>query len=294
MVSYLAHLVAVWAVIGLLGLGLTLTLGRLGLFNVGHLVAAGVGAYVSALLTMRAGWSPIVALSAAGFAGSVVASLFVIASHRCKPDAFALASLCLAAAFVGIVRNTEALTGGARGLVAIPPLAAGDWIGSQPISVAPLLALLLVVGHLFTTRLVRSRYGRVLVAVRDDRLAASVRGVSTRAFQLSALGFAGFLAGVAGAAFAHYLSVAQPDQFGVDAAFALIAVVVLGGAESPRGTLLAAALFVAIPEVLRLAPLAADEVAAFRQIAFSAILIVVLIVAPRGLIQERPEVECSG
>ena len=294
MVSYLCHLIIVWSVIGLLGLGLTLTLGRLGLFNVGHLVAAGVGAYVSALLSMEAEWPSFVALFAAGLAGSAVVSAFVIASHRCRPDTFALASLCIAAAFVGIVRNTEPLTGGARGLVAIPPLGVGDWVASQPLAAAPFFFLVLLSGYFLATGLVRSRYGRVLVAVRDDRLAASVRGTPTWAFQLSALAIGGFFAGLAGAAFAHYLGVAQPNQFGVDAAFALIAVVVLGGAESPRGTLLAGALFVAIPEVLRFAPLTANEVAAVRQIAFSAILIVVLIVAPHGLVQERPEEKCSG
>lgn len=289
MTSYLAHLVVVWSCTGLLGLGLTLTLGRLGLFNVGHLVAAGVGAYASALLTMTAGWPAISSIAIAGIAGSMAACTLTIAAHRCRPDAFALASLCIAATFVGVVRNTEALTGGARGLMAIPPLSAAGWVASQPTDAVLIFAILLATGYVVATRLVQSRYGRVLVAVRDDRLAASVRGIYTWTFQLSALGFGGFLAGVGGGLVAHYLGVAQPDQFGVDAAFALIAVVVLGGAESPRGVILASALFVVLPEVLRLASLAANEVAAVRQIAFSAVLLVVLIVAPRGLIQERTE-----
>lgn len=281
--AYFAHIAIIWSFTALLCFGLTLTLGRLGLFNVAHLVAAGVGAYLSALLAMTWDVPTLAGVLAGGIAGAIVLIGLTGIADRCRPDAFALASLSIAASFVGVVRNSEALTGGARGRVGIPPLSLGGLELGRPKEFFIPALLVLALCYFLTDRLVYSRYGRILVAIRDDAVVAAVRGLNIGRFRASALAAAGALAGVAGALSAHYLGVAQPSQYGVGAAFVLISVSVLGGSGSPRGSLLAAAVFVGLPEVLRLLPITANALAAARQIIFSVLLIVVLLWAPHGL-----------
>lgn len=285
--AYFAHLLINWVFIALLCLGLTLTLGRLGLFNVAHLVAAGTGAYLSAFLVSGDIAPSILGVMSAAAAGAAVLTALAGVAARCRPDAFALASLSIAAAFVGIVRNSKALTGGARGRVGVPPVSIAGVEFSGPKEFVALALIVLVACYFFTSRLVHSRYGRTLVAIRDDSVAAAVRGLQVHRFRASALAAAGAVAGVAGALSAHYLGVAQPNQYGIEPAFVLISVAVLGGVASPRGALVAAAVYVGLPELLRLLPLTSSELAAARQIIFSALLIIALMWAPKGLAGEK-------
>jgi branched-chain amino acid transport system permease protein len=96
-----------------------------------------------------------------------------------------------------------------------------------------------------------------------------------------------FLAGVSGALYAHYLGSLDPGRFTINESFLIISMVIIGGTSSLRGALLGAALFLLIPESLRLVELNTARLAAVREIIFAFLLLIILIFRPQGTIGKR-------
>ena len=130
---------------------------------------------------------------------------------------------------------------------------------------------------LVSYRLKRSDEGRALLSIREDEIAAEAMGIPTTRFKVQAFVYAAFFAGIAGALFAHEVGTTlNPRELGFQKSFEMVIAVVLGGMGSISGTALAAALLTILPELLR-------EFSEYRMIAFSLVLIVMMLVRPQGL-----------
>ncbi|MCR4265650.1 branched-chain amino acid ABC transporter permease [Nitratireductor sp. ZSWI3] len=233
-------------------LGLNLQWGQTGLFNVGIAGFVAVGAYVSALLT-----TPDVADRLGGFGlpmplgwlgGSLSAALIAYLvgrlTIRLRADYLAIATFGIAAAVQLLALNLEPVTGGPFGIGFIPrPFAgrAGDPLLFSVLNLALVAAVVLLL-YMALERLVRSPWGRVLRAIREDEPAALALGKNANRFRLQAFAIGGGIMGLAGAVQAHFIGFIAPENYLPMLTFQVWAMLIVGGSGNNRGAILGAVL----------------------------------------------------
>jgi branched-chain amino acid transport system permease protein len=140
--------------------------------------------------------------------------------------------------------------------------------------------------YFFVRRLVRSPYGRVLKAIREDEKFAQSLGKNVNCYKIQVFVLGGMLAAIAGTLYAHYVRFIDPTGFTVLESILITSMVILGGAGSLRGPVLGAAILVVFPEALRFLGLPGSVAANLRQIFYGSLLILVMLYRPQGLIGE--------
>jgi branched-chain amino acid transport system permease protein len=268
-----------------LAVSLNLINGFTGQFSIGHAGFMAIGAYASAFFTVTFGDSVRKALGVLpGFAGdglvllvglafgAVLAAMagFVVGvpSLRLRGDYLAIVTLGFGEMIRVFILNIDAV-GGARGYAGIPKLANFFWIYG-------FAALTILVVH----RIVHSSFGRTLVAIREDEIAAEAMGVHTTRAKVIAFVVSSAMAGVAGGLFAHYLMYVNTNSFTFLKSFEIIIMIVIGGLGSISGSVLGAVLFISLTEGLR-------EFAQYRMLLFSLLLVVLMIVRPQGILGQK-------
>ena len=247
-------------------MGLAIFTGYTGLFSLGHAAFMAVGAYTAAILTYFYHW-PLLPALLAGMIVSVLVSLVVgypTLRAKLRSDYFAIATLGFGEALKVILENMD-LTQGARGLPGIQKLAG-------PVNTAVWMVLVIWVCRNF----LRSTYGRKIIAIGQDPVAAEMIGIRLLPNQMLSLGFSAALAGLSGGLLAHYITFIQPAIFSMDLSSLLTAGVVCGGMGSLTGPLVATALFVVVPELFR-------GLALWRLVLYGVLLVVIMNLRPKGL-----------
>jgi branched-chain amino acid transport system permease protein len=249
----------------------TLYSGMLSLANAGFMA---IGAYLSAVLTIRTGLPLPLGLACGGLAAAAVAFLLGLPVLRLRGIYLAIATI----GFGEIVRifainfdkfSGLQLLGGAEGLAGVPKL-------TTP---AALLVTLLVLVYLLI-RLPRSRTGRALAAIRQDENVAASMGVDVFRYKMLAFVLGAFVAGLAGGFDAHLTRFVDPNSYGFDAAVNILAYAILGGTAHWAGPLLGAAILTVLPESLRF-------LQDYRGIVNGLIIVVVILYLPRGLVDPK-------
>jgi branched-chain amino acid transport system permease protein len=255
----------------------------MGEFSVGHAGFMAVGAYVSSILTMRLlvdtnffgeavlsapEWAlPIgflIALIAGGVAAALAGLFVAFPSFRTRGDYLAIVTLAVNFIVTGVIYNIEAI-GGPRGLNGVPL-----WTNFLWIFVMTVLSVIAI--H----NLVSSTFGKGIIAIREDEIAAELMGVHTRRVKLVAFMVSSFIAGVSGGLFAHVLAYVNPGVFGILKSTEALVMVYLGGMGSISGSIIAAAIFTILIEALR-------PLAVLKWVVIPMILILLMIYRPQGL-----------
>ena len=262
----------------LLAMGLNVVVGFAGLLNLGYAAFFAIGAYTYALLSLHAHISFWLGLPVAGFVSMVFGLMIGIPSIRVRGDYLAITTL----GFGEIVRiafnNLSAWTGGPNGLLGIArPKILGCSFSVNATPYFYLVLILIAVTAFFLFRLMDSKFGRALVAIREDELAASCMGVPVLEVKLCAFGISSFIAGIAGAVFAAKQTIITPDSFDFVLSVLILAMVVLGGMGNIWGAALGAVVLGVLPEVLR-------EFAAYRMLIFGVLMILMMIFRPQGIL----------
>jgi len=218
-----------------LSIYLTLACGQLSLANAAFM---GIGAYVSATLTLKAAWPFWAVLLAAVVAPMLVATLVGLPTLRLRGVFLAIATIGLGEVLRVVVINKA--TGGAEGISGIP-VKTQNW---------HLVAALLVAIYL-TWRLRGSRMGYAFEAIREDETVARTMGINTTYYKLIAFVLSAALAGLAGALKAHLFRAITPGDYGFVLAVDILTYAVVGGSTSFLGPILGATLLTELPELLR-------------------------------------------
>ncbi|HEX6990161.1 MAG TPA: branched-chain amino acid ABC transporter permease [Bacillota bacterium] len=230
-------------------IGLDLIKGYTGLLSLGQAGFMGVAAYVSGLLTTRAGWEPLAALPVAVGAVVLVALVMAVPGSRLTGFNLALATLGFVIITEGLFRGLRDWTGGATGLVGVPNFrVAGYVFASERDNFWLVWACCLVIFWL-THNLVHSQVGRALRAVRQDHLAAATMAIDVFRYKVEVFLIAAVYAGVAGSLYVHYMRFIAPDMVNWVVSTGLVTMLVLGGEGSLWGVFLGAALLHLLPEV---------------------------------------------
>lgn len=245
-----------------LSIYLTLSCGMLAMANGAFM---GIGAYVSALATLRADIPFPLALACGALAPALVAYAIGKPTLRLSGVYLAMATLAFGEVVRIAILNSEPWTGGALGLNGIPQL-------TQPWHVA--LALIAVLALL--QRLRSSRTGRAFEAIKADETAASLMGVDVAGHKLAAFVLGAAIAGLAGGLNAHLTFFIGPNEFGFDRGVEILTMAILGGIQGLAGPVLGAVIVTLLPEVLR-------GLQDWRLMANGVILVLMVLFLPRGL-----------
>jgi len=250
--------------------GLSVFTGFTGLFSLGHAAFIAIGAYTAAILTFFYKVNFYLALVAGGLMSGLISLIIGIPTLRAKlrSDYFAIATLGFGEA-VRVTLENLSITQGARGL---PGIAA--------YSTFPVVLTVAVLVIAVARNFVLSKYGRMAIAVREDFTAAEMMGINLFRTRLRSLFFSAVCAGIGGGLFAHYISFIQPSMFTGVQSTLLTASVVAGGMGSLTGPIIAALIFAAIPEVLRVANM-------WRLVAYGIVLVGIMVFRPQGILGYR-------
>jgi branched-chain amino acid transport system permease protein len=132
-------------------------------------------------------------------------------------------------------------------------------------------------------RIVKSPFGKLLEAVRDDEVGLAVLGKNTAMLKYKAMILSAFFAGIAGSVFAHYISFIDPATFDVTELILILTIVIAGGIASIKGSIVASIVIIIIPETLRFLALPSSVLGPMRHILYAIILLAILLYRPRGL-----------
>jgi branched-chain amino acid transport system permease protein len=262
----------------LLVVGLNLLLGYAGQISLGHAAFFGLGAYASGILTATCGVNPWLALLAGLALSGLAAFLIGIPALKLKGYYLAMATLGFGIIVYIVLNEAAHLTGGPSGLSGIPPLSLAGFPLNTPSRLYLLIWSVLGVILALSANLVDSRSGRAIRALHDSEAAAESLGVDTARMKLKIFVWSALYASLAGSLYAHTLNFVAPASFGFMFSIKLVTMVVLGGMASIWGSLLGAAVLTVLPEVL-------TAFHDFEVIIFGAILMVVMIFLPRGLVR---------
>jgi branched-chain amino acid transport system permease protein len=302
LISYGAFFLTMALTFAIICLGLNVQWGQTGLFNVGVAGFVAVGAYVSALLTTpdapgRLGGFDLPML--VGWIGGALATAFVTLlvgalTIRLRADYLAIATFGIAVAVQLSLLNLEAVTGGPFGIGFIPrPFGsmAGDPLLFGLLNLA-ILAAVVIALYLALERLVRSPWGRVLRAIREDEAAALALGKSAVRFRLQAFTIGGAIMGLAGATQAHFIGFIAPDNYSPTLTFQVWAMLIVGGSGNNRGAILGAVVVWGIWAISASAvsaifpPDQQARAAALQIVMIGLALCAILLLRPRGILGE--------
>jgi len=236
--SYFIHVMILSMIMAALASSWNLMLGYAGIFSFGHQAFFGLGAYVSALLAMRAGLSPWLGMLVAGMVAAVVSLIIAVPCLRLRAAPYiAIATLAFAEICRITAMNLVDITRGELGLWGIPELFAG---GNRILSYYTMLVILTLIVWTMA-RIAESPLGLALRSVRESQDAAEALGVDVARTKVLAFVISSFMAGVVGAFYAHYLVILTPSSvLSVRPMVEIVTITLLGGLSTLVGPVLAA------------------------------------------------------
>lgn len=268
--------------LGTLGcLNLMLVLGlaiiaRTGQLSIGHAGFALVGGYVSALLALKLGVTPLAGIAIAGIVAAVVAAILGWIILRLRGVYFVLVAFSFGQIAVLLALDLGDLTGGANGLVGIPPLSLFGYVVANKPQFYPIALCFALVTLLVTWLLFRSPFGDMMAATADNQRLSEACGIDTHKTQVIAFAIGSGIAGVAGALTAHYLRFLSPDSFTFWDSVTYLTMLVVGGRSGVAGPLVGVLTLTPLPELLR-------STQGLQHIIYGAVLVLSLLFLPDGL-----------
>ena len=259
----------------LLAISLNLMVGVLGELSLGHAGFMSVGAYTGCFMAVQLvekfpDLPMYVYLPIAMLCGGAWAALFGVVigipALRVKGDYLAIVTLAFGEIIKTVIMNLD-FFGGAIGFDtdAIVP------DSNKVVKLLPYAAIAVIVSALLIMNLVRSKHGRAITAVRDNRIAAEACGINVNFYKVAVFGIAAFFAGVAGVLYGHNAVLLKSTTFDFNMSIEILVMVVLGGMGSNMlGSVIAAVVMTALPEILR-------DFSDYRMLVYSIMLIVIML-----------------
>src|SRR5207253_316334 len=260
--GYVLYLVSLALIYAVVAIGLGILIGYTGQISLGHAGFFAIGAYASALLTLRLGLPFVVAVLVAGSVSAAIGFLLGLPALRLSGPYLAVATLGFGLAIPQLVVWQGSWTGGSSGLHGLPlaslPLGAFTIVFRTDQDYYYLAAAVLIVLTIFARNVVTSHTGRAFVAIRDSEIAARAMGVNLVRYKTTAFALSALYAGIAGALYAHLLHGISPEDFTVLLSVDFLTMIVLGGLGSVGGALSGALLLTFLQNALTRLPVVHD------------------------------------
>jgi ABC-type branched-subunit amino acid transport system ATPase component/ABC-type branched-subunit amino acid transport system permease subunit len=273
--GYAPFVLAMVALTAIVGVGLNILVGLTGQISLGHVGFYAIGAYTVAILSLK-GVSFWIALPVAGLIAGATGLLLSLPALRVSGPYLAMVTIAFAFIVQHLSIEWRGLTGGSNGLMGLPQPSIGSLIFTE--REMALLAVGVAGGSMiFFHRLAGSAWGKAMVAVRDAEIAARSVGLNPVSVKAAAFMLSAAFAGIAGGIFASLLAFVAPDSFPFSQSILFLFACVVGGAGWVLGPAVGAAITVVLPEML-------SSLAEYRLLFFGGLLLVVLWLAPEGIL----------
>jgi branched-chain amino acid transport system ATP-binding protein len=273
--GYVPFVLAMVALTAIVGVGLNVLVGLTGQVSLGHVGFYAIGAYTVAILTLK-GVSFWIALPLAGLIAGVIGLLLSIPALRVTGPYLAMITIAFAFIVQHLSIEWRGLTGGSNGLMGLPPPTLGGVTFTER-EIALLAIAIAGVATLLFERLANSAWGKAMIAVRDAETAARSIGLNPVSVKAAAFMLSAVCAGLAGGIFASLLAFVAPDSFPFSQSILFLFACIVGGAGWVFGPAVGAVITVVLPELL-------SGLAEYRLLFFGALLLVVLWLAPQGVL----------
>lgn len=257
-------------------IGLNLLVGYAGQISLGHAAFFGLGAYSSAILTSRYEWPPLLALAAGVVLVAAIAFVIARPILRLKGHYLAMATLGLGMIIYLVITSEAWLTGGPDG-IDVPML---EVFGFQVMSEQSwywIIGAILILTYWLALNLIDSPVGRALRAVHGSEIAATTAGIDVTGYKVLIFVVSALVAALMGGLYAFYSGFVTPSSAGFMHSVELVVMVVFGGMASVMGSIVGAAVLTLLPQLL-------TSFAEYEWLAYGAILMLVMIFMPRGLV----------
>ena len=267
-------------ILTLVGIFITLTLslnlinGYCGQFSLGHAGFWGVGAYASAVygvyfaLPLPASLNMVIGMGVGFFSAAFFGLLIGVPCLRLKGDYLAIATIGFSEILRIIIMNTESI-GGPRGFTNIPKWTNGAWVWGVAVLVT-----------IFMLNLKKSAFGRAIISIREDEIAAETMGINLFRFKLFSFIIGAGIAGVAGSLVAHDQQFLHPNNFNFMWSVCILVMVILGGQGSVTGSIVGAIILTLLPEALKLI---GSDISVWRMSIYSALMVILMLTRPQGI-----------
>ncbi|MGI9414095.1 MAG: branched-chain amino acid ABC transporter ATP-binding protein/permease [Hyphomicrobiales bacterium] len=276
--GYQLYIIALVGLTAMVGVGLNVLLGLSGQISLGHVGLYAIGAYTGAILTTTLQWNFWIAFVLAGLVAGVAGTLLAIPALRVRGPYLAMITIAFGFVVEQGAAEWKELTGGWNGIMFIPvPSALGFEFAER--EVALMTTALTVIAVFLFARLGASTWGRAMRAVRDSEIAGQSLGLNPVTVRTMAFTLSSVIAGMAGAIFAAMTNFISPESFPFLQSILFLLVVIIGGAGTVLGPVVGALVVVLLPEFL-------SGLAEYRLLFVGALLLVVLLAAPRGVVGE--------
>jgi len=282
--AYFVHLAILISIFAVLGVSLNLIVGYTGLLSVTHAAFFGVGAYATAILLTTTSLGFFTSVLVGVVLAVIVSFLIGVVLSKFNDDYYALASLGFSVIVFSVFLNWQGLTRGPLGIPGISRPELFGFVFSQNIHFLIFTAVTLVLVFWAAQLIVRSSFGRVLKAIRDDETALQVFGYKTLHFKLAIFMISAGMAAIAGSLFASYITFIDPSSFAVMESVFMLSIVILGGLADNKGAMLGALFLILLPEILRFVGMPTDIAAQMRQVIYGVLLILLMLYRPQGFL----------
>ncbi|MDR3484485.1 MAG: branched-chain amino acid ABC transporter permease [Bradyrhizobium sp.] len=272
--GYALYLLTLTEIFTLVALGLNFLTGYAGQISLCHAAFFGVGAYATAILTQKAGVPYLASLLAGALMTTAIGAIVAIPALRLKNIYLAIATLGFGVVLQKIIFEWRSLTGGGGGLALTPTSIAGYDLGATGLYYLTLA--LMTLGLFGASNLSRGRTGRALLVIKDSEIAAGSLGIHASRYKVIAFAISAFYAAVAGGLFAYLVRYINPESFSVGLSISFLSMVVIGGLGTIGGSIVGAAFYVIVPELLR-------GIKDAPGLVFGLLLVLVMVFMPRGL-----------
>jgi branched-chain amino acid transport system permease protein len=272
--GYGLYLLTLTEIFTLVALGLNFLTGYAGQISLCHAAFFGVGAYATALLTQKAGAPYLLSLFAGALFTTAIGAIVAVPALRLKNIYLAIATLGFGVVLQKIIFEWRGLTGGGGGLALTPPVIAGHELGATELYY--LTFALMTIGLFGAWNVSRGRTGRALLVIKDSEIAAGSLGIHAAHYKVIAFAISAFYAAIAGGLFAYLVRYINPESFSVGLSISFLSMVVIGGLGTIGGSIIGAAFYVIVPELLR-------GIKDAPGLVFGLLLVAVMVFMPQGL-----------
>lgn len=289
---YMLYVLNMIGIASIAAIGLNILIGFTGQISLGHGAFLGVGAYSGAILAISLGFPFWLAVPAAGIITAMVGMVFGIPSVRLKGLYLTIATLAGQFIIEYVLVHWEGLTRGTMGIILPTATIFGMELDSDR-SFFYVIYICLVCIALIAVNIMRTKYGRAFIAIRDNDRAAEGMGIPIFYYKLLSFGISSFYAGIAGAIWAFYMISITTEPFTLGLSIEYIAIVIIGGLGSIPGAIYGAIFITGLNEILRWAT---DifmnmgistgfglNLAALREFVFGLVIVLFILFEPKGL-----------
>ena len=283
--SFLLSYLVLATIYSIAALSTNLLVGIIGIFSVSQAAIIGVGAYTVALL---AGVVPFpVAMLVAVVLCALVNVLLALPSLRVAGDYFVVTSFGYQLVATAVFINWDTLTGGASGIVAIPAPSLFGFTADTPQTFLVISTIALLAACAGFWLLMRSPFGKIVHAIREDETAVLAAGKNVLRAKVSVSAVSGVYAGLAGGLYATFLNFIDPPSFDLHVSILILTMLVVGGARTLAGSIIGPFLLLALPQLLNLVAVPPTMAGPLRQFIYGALLIAFMLFRPQGIAGRR-------